>query len=135
MDYKGILMPYHKICVDFDGVIYENKKYYGKPWILRDGPLQGTLEALKYLSTRYIVYVYSTRCGSQKGYEAVKEWIKDHGLDPYVVVVNYKPVALVYLDDRGVTFQGDWQQAIENIKRFEQWQGKISPYTISKPCC
>ena len=35
-----------------------------------------------------------------------------------------KLIADVYLDDRGITFEGNWNDSIEKIINFKTWQKK-----------
>ena len=35
-------------------------------------------------------------------------------------VCDYKPPALVYVDDRAIPFRGNWDQTIEEIRQFRK---------------
>lgn len=67
------------------------------------------------------VAILSTRCQSPKGMIAIENWLESHGLDrQYYTVVKEKPPALLFIDDRAVTFDGTWP-SIEFIKNFKPW--------------
>ena len=112
-----------KLCLDFDGVIYSNQQFK-RVDLLRDPPVKGALEAVKKLSKTYKIFIHSTRNNSPQGLQAVKEWIEANGLAPFVQVVDYKPIARMYIDDRAIQFRGDWTQTIKDIDSFRQYQDK-----------
>lgn len=110
-----------RIALDFDGVIHQ---YDG--W--RDGtiygePVAGVGDVLKRWSQLYDLVVFT--CRTPRG--AVYWWIKEQfGLDLNVVVE--KPHADLYIDDRGLRFDGDWARTalqVEALDRrsFKTWTG------------
>ncbi len=98
------------ICVDFDGVIYTNFKYRGTT-VLKGEPVPGAVEALAELSKIYKVVVNSSRFEDDGGMEAVRLWMRNNGMD--YELSKYKPTAHVYIDDRAVCFNGNWQDALQ----------------------
>ncbi len=107
------------ICIDFDGVIYPNMRYAGTA-ILNEKPIEKAKESLKKLSEQYKIIIHSSRFNDDNGYKAVLEWLEKYEFN--YEVSRYKPTAHIYLDDRGVRFDGDWNKAIEDIENFTQWQ-------------
>ncbi len=107
------------ICIDFDGVIYQNMKYQGTA-ILNGSPVPGVVAALEELSKTSKIIINSSRFEVDEGLKAVREWMINNGMD--YELSKYKPTADIYVDDRGVCFNGDWQATIEEIKGFRQWQ-------------
>jgi len=107
------------VCVDFDGVIYRNMNYKGTA-ILNELPIDGAIESLKELSKSYDVVINSARCESDAGMEAVQNWLNKHDL-PYRLS-KYKPRADVYIDDRAVCFNGNWETTLKEVNEFRQWQ-------------
>lgn len=107
------------ICIDFDGVIHS----YVSGWqgiVPTDPPVAGTAEAIDLLREDYKVTVTSTRCIRKSGKGIVSDYLATHGI--YVdAVTAIKLPAICYLDDRGVTFRGNWPEAIEEIKAFKSW--------------
>lgn len=59
----------------------------------------------------------------------MKEYMKEFGLVYDEINDNSdlrgrnpgKPIAAVYLDDRGITFKGDFDEAFEDIQQFKVW--------------
>jgi hypothetical protein len=66
------------------------------------------------------VYVNSVRCSYKGGRAAIERYLKAHDI---IVdgVVTIKPIACIYVDDRGLQFHGDWEQTIGDIERFSNW--------------
>lgn len=110
------------ICVDFDGVLYS----YVSGWMginhLPDPPVWGTKVAMERLKDMgFRIVVQSTRCASSAGRRAIGVWLQKHGI---VVdeVVQQKPPALVYIDDRGLQFKGDWEETLSDLRTFTCWR-------------
>ena len=100
----------NNIAIDFDGVIHEFKGWgdgtcYGEP-------LEGALEAIKLLSKKYNVVIFTAKSKPNRplvknktGTELVWEWLKKHNIDQYVKEVTAeKPRACLYIDDKGFRF-------------------------------
>jgi len=116
------------ICIDFDGVIHD----YSNGWQGDDvfgKPVEGAKEGLKALKDAgWTIILFTTRKATGKLYD----FLAEHDLT--VDYVNWNPnqpkntsgklIADVYLDDRGVCFDGDWKKAIELISAFKPWQEK-----------
>lgn len=116
------------ICIDFDGVIHD----YSKGWQgddVFDKPVEGASEGLKALKAAgWTIILFTTR----KSTAALYEFLAANDLT--VDYVNWNPdqpknssnklIADVYLDDRGICFDGDWKKAVELIKSFKPWQAK-----------
>lgn len=97
------------ICLDFDGVL--------TPGHLNLDPLPGALEFLAELHRRdWNIVIQSVRAAS-----TVKAWLAREGCAVPVDVVDRKPPAMVYLDDRGLTFTGDFDAALAAIDGFRAW--------------
>ena len=113
------------ICLDFDGVICESRGKYIKPDVIEGEPIPGAQEAIDYMRIieGYRIVVYSSRCNWRIGIEAIRAWLSTHNIVVDQICEN-KPLAHVYVDDRGVCFNGNWRQTITDITAFRQWQGK-----------
>lgn len=93
------------ICLDFDGVLHG----YSRGWqdgTIYDPPVPGSVEAVRSLAGQFTLVVSTCR----QPVSEVAEWITEHfGLT--IPVTNMKPAAAIYLDDRGMHFDGDWEAA------------------------
>lgn len=108
------------IILDFDGVIHSYKSRWKGTTIIPDPPVEGIREAIAELRQHYKVVVVSSRCYQEGGIEAIKKW-----LDNYDIVIDdvtgEKPPAVVIIDDRAITFDGDATGLLEKVKAFKPW--------------
>lgn len=110
------------ICLDFDGVINNYKGWNNEGYNIVVGkPVLGARQAIKILRKKYIVLVNSVRCGHEGGKEAIIKWLNKYRIEVDGVTIH-KPVADYYVDDRGITFRGDWAKAIRDIRHFRHWK-------------
>lgn len=102
------------IAVDFDGVLMNQTHWSGD----HDGPLPGARRFLERLiDLGYIVHIHT--CRDVPGTWAL---LDEHGLSDLVSgVSNTKPVAWAYIDDRGVPFRGDYDEALARLEAFAPW--------------
>ncbi len=122
------------ICIDVDGTIAEYTvwkgwQHIGKPIVDKNGiSAKDFLIALK--EEGWIIIIHSTRGAEQLADYMVKNELPyDYiNVNPEVVCNNIgKPIANIYLDDRGMTFTGDYALALEMIKNFKPWCGSTEP--------
>lgn len=125
---KRIMKKRNKtICVDFDGVIHD----YSKGWRgidVYDKPIKGAKEGLQALrAAGWTIIIFTTRNDTPK----LREFLDAHGLVyDYINENPLQPVGSehgklledVYLDDKGITFDGDWEKSINAIQNFKTWQ-------------
>jgi len=104
------------ICLDFDGVLNDYTGWKGPDHLGK--PLPGARVFLEeLLDTGWSVVIHSTRDAA-----GIAAWLQEHDLFPqHVQVVDRKPPAMVYLDDRGITFTGDYAAALDAIEGFRAW--------------
>lgn len=102
------------VCLDFDGVIHSYTSGWQGVTAIPDRPVPGAKEAIEELSERFIVAIYSSRSGQPGGIEAIKQWWSDWKmpLNPRIKFPTSKPPALLYVDDRGYRFDGDWSMVV-----------------------
>tara|TARA_R110000782_G_scaffold22368_3_gene59416 strand:- start:90 stop:1058 length:969 start_codon:yes stop_codon:yes gene_type:complete len=109
------------IGVDFDGVIHKcSKGYYDGS--IYDEPIQGSFEALKKLSEKYTVIVYTCKAkpdrglvNGKTGIELVWKWLKNHNMAQFVSkVTSEKPRAVAYIDDKSIRFK-DWSTCLKEV--------------------
>ncbi len=106
------------VCVDLDGVLNAFDGWKGAD--VFHEPRPGAREFLKALDALgYSVVVFTCRWAPH-----VEQWLASHGLSEYVAAVtDKKPAAHVYVDDRAICFQGDFQRTLAQISGFKaHWE-------------
>jgi hypothetical protein len=107
------------VCLDFDGVIHAYTSEWTGETTISDPPTHGAARAIERLRERYRVVVHSPRCRTEEGRNAIEHWLQKHGI-AVDEICEHKPPAMVYLDDRAVCFEGDWDDAITAINSFRR---------------
>jgi hypothetical protein len=103
------------LSMDFDGVMNTYVGYDGEDNLYepREG-LEAFLEKCKDLGF-HTFYIHSAR-----NPEKIKEWLVEHGFDGWFKKVSKEKLpADVYLDDRAVCFNGDFEDAYLEILCFK----------------
>ncbi len=109
------------IVFDFDGVIHSYKSGWQGMGNIPDEPVEGIKEIIdKLMEKGYEVAIFSTRCGSLEGYEAVRKWLNKYGIKVSRLCAT-KPPAIVYVDDRAITFDGNCEGLVDKIEAFKSW--------------
>lgn len=111
------------LCLDFDGVLH----HYTSKWTtadeVRDDPTPGALQALELYLPHFNVQIFSSRSHQAGGHEAMKTWCVQHfghEIAHDLAFPIVKPPALVTLDDRAITFTGDWP-TVASLRAFRPW--------------
>ncbi|MDF2570722.1 MAG: hypothetical protein K0R55_2326 [Sporomusa sp.] len=111
------------VVLDFDGVIHSYTSGWKGIDVIPDPPVDGIKDAIEVIRKYYKVVVVSTRCFQEGGLEAVQAWLDKHGITVDEVLAH-KPPAIVYVDDRALTFDGNAKDLLSKIKNFRTWQNK-----------
>jgi ribonucleotide monophosphatase NagD (HAD superfamily) len=82
-----------RVCVDFDDTIFDGK-----------GLLPGCVEALTKLREKYWITIFSARKTHPERVH-MKE-VLDRNRVPYDEILEGKPEAVAYIDDKGIKFEG-----------------------------
>ena len=111
-----------QIAVDFDGVLHN----FDKGWY--DGtcygdPIEGSLEAIKKLYDKWDIIIYTAKArpdrplvNGKNGVELVWEWLNKHKIGCYINEVTHeKPRAEYYIDDKGIKFENNWKEILEEV--------------------
>lgn len=114
------------IGIDFDGVIHNNSKGYHDGTIYGE-PLPETKQALKKLSEKYTLIIYTCKASPERplvnektGIELIWEWLKKYNLRQYISDVTFeKPRVKFYIDDKGIEFK-NWDQTLKKILEKEK---------------
>lgn len=115
----GLERAIETICLDFDGVLHSYVSGWRGETVIQDPPIHGTDRAVARLRERYRVVIHSARCGSPEGRAAVEAWLAQHGIE-VDEVCEHKPPAKVYIDDRGLRFDGDWDEVMRAVDAFRR---------------
>jgi hypothetical protein len=107
------------IAIDFDGVLADYNGWKGEANMGPPRPgVREFLEALQSLGEEVVVF-------STRPEHLIEAWLQRFGFSPLVAkVTNVKPRARVYLDDRAVTFKGDFHDAFDRIGTFRAYWEK-----------
>lgn len=108
------------VCVDFNGVLDLYQGWNGPGTEFRFGPRPGVEAFLTALARRGYRIVVLTAAEPR----VVEGWLRANGLDGLVDdVTNKKPPALAYIDDRGITFRGDYEETLRELDAFRaHWE-------------
>ena len=109
------------IGIDFDGVIHKCSKGFYDGTIY-DGPIEGSYEALRNISEKYDIILYTTKAkpdrglvNGKNGIELVWDWLRKNQMDKFITkVTSEKPRAVAYIDDKAIKFE-DWEQTIKDV--------------------
>lgn len=109
------------VVFDFDGVIHSYKSGWRGVTIIPDPPVDGMKECIDDLrDSGYEVVVVSTRCETPDGMNAISQWLSKHDIT-VDAVVDKKPPAICYVDDRAICFDGNPHKLKDAIERFKPW--------------
>ena len=126
-EWHGLPRERPDFVVDWDGTCVEEK------WPEQGDWLPGAAASLRLLAELGTVVVYSLRC-SPLEYEidslrprvaveierrGIRKKLDEAGLHDVILWPNHlgKPPGQFYIDDRGVTFRGDWGEVMGEIRR------------------
>jgi hypothetical protein len=115
------------LAIDFDGVIHNMDKGFHDGTVYGD-PLPGSLEAVKNLSKKYTIIIYTAKAKPSRpliqgktGIELVWEWLKKYNIDQYVKEVTAeKPRAILYIDDNGYR-HNNWTDTLDFMNDYERY--------------
>lgn len=137
------LKPWEKhpiVSVDFDGVIHSYERGWQSGVIYGD-VVPGFFEWASSVRHRFEIHVFSTRCADGDAREEMEAWLRlqwqrwlilrgnapGKPSDFPLIVASEKPKALVSIDDRALTFTGDWNDprfTADALANFKPWNVK-----------
>jgi len=103
------------IMIDLDGVLDDYTKYTDEIPPIRDG----AKDFIKNLSNEYDLILFTTRSPMK-----ATVWLTKNKIDKYFKdITNVKP-AYIYIDDRAIKFDGNYDETLKEIKNFKvHWKG------------
>lgn len=121
------------LCLDFDGVIHSYTSGWKGARNIPDPPTNGAIEFITdALLDGWDVVICSSRARHFGGIWAMRRWLEKHSGNLWdtmgvsvcsVRFVRMKPPALVTLDDRALTFDGNWPDP-KDLRSFKPWNKK-----------
>jgi len=114
------------VCVDLDGTIAHYKEWKGEDFF--GEPVAGVQSALELLKKEgWRIIIYTTRINSK----LIEDYLYKNSI-PFDHI-NYnpnqpknaiggKPYADVYIDDRGIQFNGNWAITAAEVLQFSPWE-------------
>jgi len=107
------------VCIEFDGVIHMNHSAWVSEALISDQPILRAQESIAMLRNTYDVVVHSKRCRTAEGRAAIANWLASHDIE-VDGIREHKPDAHIYLDHRGLAFDGNWEETISAIHAFRR---------------
>ena len=124
------------LCIDFDGVLHS----YASGWcgadVIPDPPVPGAIAFLREAVKHFRVAIFSSRSHQEGGQYAMRSWLGRYIMaeepdilmqdPPWFAEIEWpveKPAAMVTIDDRAITFTGEWP-SIESLLAFKPWNKK-----------
>lgn len=122
----GSAPEFADICCDFDGVIHSYTSRWEGIDSIPNPPVTGAFEALYgYIEDELSIAIFSTRSASGEGIAAMKQWFakwdKRGELLKHLKFPKSKPAAMVYLDDRGLRFNGVFPSTSSLRQYYKVW--------------
>ncbi|MBE7704621.1 MAG: hypothetical protein E7Z90_02265 [Cyanobacteria bacterium SIG29] len=103
------------ILIDLDGVLNEYTGNYIEGFI--PSIKIGAKEFLEDISKDYKIKIFTTR-----EFNLVQNWIKENNLDEIISgVTNKKDLCWLYIDDRCICFNGNYNDLKNKINNFQPW--------------
>jgi hypothetical protein len=122
------------LCLDFDGVIHSYSSGWKGADNIPDPPVPGSLEFIRDAQEHFRVAIFSSRSNQPGGLLAMQTWLERQGVGvdgfpAFVFNVEWpieKPPAMVTIDDRALTFTGNWSEYDPaELLRFQPWNKKV----------
>jgi hypothetical protein len=127
----GDALPKPILCLDFDGVLHAYTSGWRGAAVIPDPPVPGAFDFLRAALRLFTVAVYSSRSQQPGGIPAMQAWLAgwarrelpaeaDLSFLDEIIWPTEKPAAFLTLDDRAVTFTGQWPSP-ESLRAFRPW--------------
>jgi hypothetical protein len=122
----GFEEDYKNIAIDFDGVVHTFDKGFHDGTCYGE-PIEGSLEAIKQLSKKYNVVIFTAKAkpsrplvNGKTGSELVYDWLVKHDVMKYVKqITSEKPRSFIYIDDKGYRFE-NWSDTMKYLECLDE---------------
>lgn len=126
------------LCLDFDGVIHKYTSGWKGATVISDSATPGFFEWAERAAQHFQLVIYSSRSKEPAAIEAMQFWLQaerirwregggTHKIEAPLSFefASEKPAAFLTIDDRAITFQGDWSMLEpEALLAFKPWNKK-----------
>ena len=103
------------LLIDLDGVLNEYSGNYNPNFI--PTIKSGAFNFLKKMYSKYDLKIFTTRNS-----QLTEKWLVDNKINHFVNgVTNQKIPAWLIIDDRCITFSGNYDVLVEKIDTFKPW--------------
>ena len=103
------------ILIDLDGVLNTYDGNFDKDFIpqIKDG----AKEFLQNLSENFTIKIFTTR-----NKILASKWVLENQLENYIQdITDHKDVCWLFIDDRCINFQGNYEDLNNQIQNFKAW--------------
>lgn len=117
------------LCLDFDGVCHLYTSGWKGAAVIPDPPVAGLWEFLAGALDEFEVDIFSSRSNQAGGIDAMEHWFNERCPQWAKWVLKElkfpteKPPAFVGIDDRVLTFNGNWPD-IKVLREFKTWTAR-----------
>ena len=130
------------LCLDFDGVIHSYTSGWKGAVVIPDPPVEGAIDFIMSALEHFEVHIFSSRSNQAGGVRAMRAWLQDQFYARFYTPSGFtkepaefmplfksikwpieKPPAMVTIDDRAITFTGEWP-AVDDLLAFKPWNKK-----------
>lgn len=130
------------LCLDFDGVIHSYTSGWQGADVVKDPPVPGAALFVHDAIYHFDVQIFSSRSGQTGGIVAMQKYlhaaiaeIVDEALAAEIALFQVKwptekPPAMVTIDDRALTFTGEWP-SMSDLLAFTPWNKRPAPDKFS----
>lgn len=105
------------LLLDFDNTTAFYKNGWQGESTINELPTVGVTLAIQELREKYLVVIFSSRAATPEGKAAIAEWLKKWQIKVDGVTHEKIPASII-VDDRAITFKGDWQQTLDDVREF-----------------
>ncbi len=103
------------ILIDLDSVLNEYTGNFDEKFM--PDIKQGAKEFLEKLSKIYEIKIFTTR-----NKLLTAKWLIENNIDKFVLdITNTKDLAFLYIDDRCINFDGNFERLIDDICQFKPY--------------
>jgi len=103
------------LLIDLDGVLNSYTGGFNKDYIPEIKP--GAKEFIEKLTEKYEIKIFTTR-----NKILTSKWIIENNLENYILdVTDKKDLCWLFIDDRCIKFDGNYNNLYEQIESFKPW--------------